>query len=216
MTKDEALKMAIELLEKDLLDITIEMKDEVVSKSWSDLRMVKYYDQIIEYTKQTIQDCKEALEQQEIGDAEIKQMLNDIEYYQKRVKALEQPAEPRLVSYALDCSTCTLNIDGEEVYFNREQPAQEPVAWMMVYREPEHGAAYLTFDKPTREQKISHHPYELYTHPHQWQELTDDEALKVYSNAVSKVIEAGAPYTDKTVALATARAIEQALKEKNT
>ena len=45
-------------------------------------------------------------------------------------EALEQPAEPRLVSYALDGSTCTLNIDGEEVYFNREQPTQEPVAWM--------------------------------------------------------------------------------------
>jgi hypothetical protein len=37
---------------------------------------------------------------------------------------VEQPAEPRLVSYAPDGSTCTLNIDGEEVYFNREQPAQ--------------------------------------------------------------------------------------------
>lgn len=45
------------------------------------------------------------------------------------VEALAQP-EPRLVSYAPDGSTCTLNIDGEEVYFNREQPAQEPVAWM--------------------------------------------------------------------------------------
>lgn len=43
-------------------------------------------------------------------------------------KKAEQPA--RLVSYAPDGSTCTLNIDGEEVYFNREQPAQEPVAWM--------------------------------------------------------------------------------------
>jgi len=45
-------------------------------------------------------------------------------------EALEQPEEPRLVSYAPDGSSCTLNIDGEEVYFNREQPAQEPVAWM--------------------------------------------------------------------------------------
>jgi hypothetical protein len=35
----------------------------------------------------------EALEQPEIGDAEIKQMLNDIEYYQKRVEELEQPAQ---------------------------------------------------------------------------------------------------------------------------
>ena len=40
-----------------------------------------------------INACEEALEQQEIGDAEINQMLNDIEYYQKRVEALEQPAQ---------------------------------------------------------------------------------------------------------------------------
>jgi hypothetical protein len=33
---------------------------------------------------------REALEQQEIGEAEIKQMLNDIEYYQNRVEELEQ------------------------------------------------------------------------------------------------------------------------------
>ncbi len=37
-------------------------------------------------------EFKEALEQSEIGDAEIRQMLNDIEYYQKRVEALEQPS----------------------------------------------------------------------------------------------------------------------------
>ena len=44
-----------------------------------------------------INSCKEALEQPvEVGDAEIKQMLNDIEWYQMRVKeleALEQPAQ---------------------------------------------------------------------------------------------------------------------------
>ena len=80
----------------------------------------------------------------------------------------------------------------------------------------------------------------LYTHPHQcqecenlkhdlegymdankelinkeWQGLTDDEALKAYSNAAGKVIEAGTPYTNATIALATSRAIGQALKEKN-
>ena len=32
-------------------------------------------------------------EKNEVGDAEIKQMLNDIEYYQKRVEALEQPTQ---------------------------------------------------------------------------------------------------------------------------
>ena len=110
MTKDEALKMAIEALD--------------------DLELCDYAT-----AKKAIQACKEALEPQEVGDAEIKQMLNDIDWYQMRVKeleeeleALEQPA--RLVSYAPDKSTCTLNIDGEEVYFNREQLAQEPVAWI--------------------------------------------------------------------------------------
>lgn len=49
-------------------------------------------------------------------------------------EALEQQ-EARLVSYAPDKSTCTLNIDGEEVYFNREQPAQEHVAWMDLHKE---------------------------------------------------------------------------------
>ena len=41
-----------------------------------------------------IQACKKALEQQEVGDAEIKQMLNDIEWYQMRVKELEEEQEP--------------------------------------------------------------------------------------------------------------------------
>ena len=44
----------------------------------------------------------EALEQPEIGDAEIKQMLNDIEYYQKRVEELEQ----LLQDYVLICIRC--------------------------------------------------------------------------------------------------------------
>ena len=61
MNKDEALKMAI----KALLYGT-------------------------DHTN-AVKACKEALEQQEVGDVEIKQMLNDIEYYQKRVEELEQP-----------------------------------------------------------------------------------------------------------------------------
>jgi hypothetical protein len=68
--KDEALKMAIEALEKTKFPVGDKRND-------------------------AINACKEAL---------------------------EQPAEPRLVSYAPDGSTCTLNIDGKEVYFNREQP----------------------------------------------------------------------------------------------
>jgi hypothetical protein len=65
---------------------------------------------------------EKALEQPEIGDAEIKQMLNDIEYYQKRVKELEQ----LLQDYVLICKRCGDDIGIE--YVPDEQPAQEPVA----------------------------------------------------------------------------------------
>jgi len=50
-----------------------------------------------------------------------------------------------------------------------EQPTQEPYAWVMVNRNPDHQDIYFLPTKPTREQKISHQPYELYTHPKQWQ-----------------------------------------------
>jgi hypothetical protein len=39
----------------------------------------------------------------------------------------------------------------------------EPVAWMM--ENPQNTSAYLTFEKPTREMKISHQAIPLYTHP---------------------------------------------------
>jgi hypothetical protein len=158
-------------------------KDEALKMAMYELEIVNLKD------GDTYNACKEALDTEQVREDAV-------------------PAqEPRLVSYALDGSTCTLNIDGEEVYFNREQPVQEPVAWMMVYREPEHGAAYLTFDKPTREQKISHHPYELYTHPHQWQGLS----IKEEDDFIQEC------YMVKTESEAhqLVLAIEQALKEKN-
>jgi hypothetical protein len=59
--------------------------------------------------------CEEALEQQEIGDAEIKQMLNDIEYYQKRVEELEQPLQ--------ECKFCKQR----EVNFDDEPEPKDPL-----------------------------------------------------------------------------------------
>jgi len=47
----------------------------------------------------------------------------------------------------------------------------EPVAWMM--ENPQNTSAYLTFEKPTREMKISHQVIPLYTHPAKT--LTDEE-----------------------------------------
>ena len=74
VSKDTALKMAIEFMETLTIDVGI--------KTWNEKRR-----------KEAIQACKEALEQQEVGDAEIKQMLNDIEWYQMRVKELEEELE---------------------------------------------------------------------------------------------------------------------------
>ena len=74
-SKDEALKMAIEALET------------------SDAIVAEYSGVHFERIQPAINACEEALEQQEVGDAEIRQMINDIEYYQKRVEALEQPAQ---------------------------------------------------------------------------------------------------------------------------
>ena len=112
-------------------------------------------------------------------------------------EALEQPAEPRLVSYAPDGSTCTLNIDGEEVYFNREQPAQEPVGVVSWHEGAVMGSIFPSSNMPKDGDK-------LYTHPHQWQELTDDEIAYIVND------------TDTLFDLEDfARTIEQALKEKN-
>ena len=56
----------------------------------------------------------------------------------------------------------------------------KPAAWMMVNRE--NTSAYLTFEKPTRDMKISHEPHELYTRP---ADLTDDEIWKCHDETDS-------------------------------
>ena len=273
-------------------------KDEAIHKALKVLNCLNN-DRVYEtaWVKGAINACEEALEQPEIGDAEIKQMLNDIEYYQKRIEALEQPAfgecgnkscgghgacyceeqpvmaisqmnndalknalnnqgklsvnspqpqpaqepvatiqqfehkwidkealeqpaEPRLVSYALDGSTCTLNIDGEEVYFNREQPEgkeffergkkiarwadkteQEPVGVVSWHEGAVMGSIFPSSNMPKDGDK-------LYTHLHQWQELTDDEIIDMYFQANINPQPHG-------FIIDFIRAIEQELKEKN-
>ena len=39
----------------------------------------------------------------------------------------------------------------------------KPVAWLMVERES--GNSYIQMSVPTRDEKVSHQPYPLYTHP---------------------------------------------------
>ena len=50
----------------------------------------------------------------------------------------------------------------------------EPVAYLMVERND--GNSYIQMGVPTRDEKISHQPYPLYTHP--VKELTEEEIAK--------------------------------------
>ena len=75
-----------------------------------------------------------------------------------------------------------------------EQPAQEPMAWM----NDEGFGLY-----PTNDTAIP-----LYTHPHQWQGLTEKEILIICAKMAAKL-------PNKEIDIIFARAIEQALKEKN-
>ena len=59
----------------------------------------------------------------------------------------------------------------------------EPVAWMM--ENPQNTSAYLTFEKPTREMKISHQAIPLYNHPAKT--LTDEEIIKELESEIERL-----------------------------
>jgi hypothetical protein len=106
-------------------------------------------------------------------------------------KALEQPTVAELNNeYLRDTNVIGL-----------EQPAQEPVAWTTTFDTTN------IWESP--ESPGSPFVVPLYTHPHQWQGLTDDEALQIYIDD-----PAIAGHEDPHL-IKYARAIEQALKEKN-
>jgi len=63
------------------------------------------------------------------------------------------------------------------------QMNNEPVAWMM--ENPQNTSAYLTFEKPTREMKISHQAIPLYTHPAKT--LTDEEIIKELESEIERL-----------------------------
>ena len=81
-----------------------------------------------------------------------------------------------------------------------EAEKQEPVAWMNdktpsgIFARHKEGANNFGCDIP------------LYTHPATWKSLSDDEILKLYNEC---------HIYDYKMGLCFARAIEQALKEKN-
>jgi hypothetical protein len=88
----------------------------------------------------------------------------------------------------------------------------EPVAWMMKAREPSlHCPDYVTFEKPTRDMKISHHPYPLYTHPAKT--LTDEEITQCLNESMETKNMWGQPMSELNP-VKFARAILRKAQEK--
>lgn len=195
------------------------------------------------WVKGAINACEEALAQpaQEVGDAEIKQMLDDIEYYQKRIEELEQPAQEP-VAWEDKKDEWSAEIDeahpvhshqykiwetAQRMVSNRHSKhslvalvcwllqkdthptpsiAQEPVAWMseggIFTRTKEHAEIWSNNGG-----KVT----PVYTHPApSWQGLESEKVTQIIHGLEDKL---GMPIVG---AIAVARAIEQALKEKNT
>jgi hypothetical protein len=85
-----------------------------------------------------------------------------------------------------------------------EQPAQEPVAWLQEYENQNGDIKHTVTDE-----RIGINDIPVYTNPHQWQGLTDDEIIKHWDSA-------GRFGESWVQAVWLARDIEQALKDKNT
>jgi hypothetical protein len=83
-----------------------------------------------------------------------------------------------------------------------EQPAQEPVAWMSKM------GSFTAIAETKKQLPKGTEPIPLYTHPHQWQELTDDEINELHHKWI---MNSG----NKDTQYDFARAIEAKLKEKN-
>ena len=98
-----------------------------------------------------------------------------------------------------------------------EQPAQEPVAHFVF--------SGNVWSQVADEYKNEHFAVPLYTHPHQWQGLTDEHLLgqlfgirfqRHTENLMSNPPQIKYSYTiQESDLIKFARAIEQALKEKN-
>lgn len=108
----------------------------------------------------------------EIGEAEIKQMLKDIEYYQKLVKELEAKLEEKLITerpYAW--STEEFNINNGLVWFSITQFRPKELSWIR--------------DLPTKKHHIVITP--LYKDESKAEKIT---GVKSYKESTQKLTEA--------------------------
>ena len=198
---NEALKMAIEGYVECLEDMA----------DWAAYASDYFQDKHdlegnIQAHKQKIQACKEALEQEEVSDAELVSYRQGYEQgrfdYEMDLELgkIEQPAQEPLMY-------------GDAIHKGLSgacKPAQEPVAWttdnQLDWLENENNNTSIMWNNNNRmkmgiKQECKIIP--LYTHPApSWQGLSDYERHEIWDSY---------PQYE-----AYSRAIEQALKEKNT
>lgn len=144
---------------------------------------------------------------------ECENLKHDLESYMEANKALINEANEQEHNF---CSRCGKRASKDPNHIHTctppqvlEQSSQEPVGEVRVKNGEWFGYIFAPHLKNVEAGD------KLYTRPTEYKTLTDEEALKTYSNAVVKVIEAGTPYSDASIALATSRAIEQAIAKKN-
>ena len=228
LTKDEALKMAIEALET---------ADAIV---W------QYSGVHYEKLQSALNACKEALEQlaqEPVADDELHLAKHAKEYHGltlNQFKLMCNEADKRYEGQF--ASSVDKNLAVESFYEGfkvaikkaKEQSTQESMDWISVDKKlPELNTEVMTWGSGTANNSFGYMqawyskdgwqeldscgdffndippthwiPLSIYTHPHQWQGLTDNEVDNIYSCA-----EGVHDFRD------IVRAIEQALKEKNT
>ena len=83
-----------------------------------------------------------------------------------------------------------------------EQPEQKPMAWMSKM------GSFTAIAETKKQLPKGTEPIPLYTHPHQWQGVTEKEILIICAKMAAKL-------PNKEIDIIFARAIEQALKEKH-
>ena len=157
MTKDEALKMAIETIRN--------------------FKLIDY-----DMAEKAINACKEALKPNPDCDEAC---------------MFQCQMEKKFAQEQLICPECGKPTQQGQCFYGCKQPTQEPVAYMAI---DEINGDYML--EKEKDDGIEWTP--LYTHPHQWQGLTDNEVDNIYPCA-----EGVHDFRD------IVRAIEQALKEKN-
>jgi hypothetical protein len=182
MSKDDALKMAIEFMQR-------EHEFGIITDGTR---------------KNVINACKKALEQPTVAE------LNNEYLRDTNVIGLEQPAQkPIFWMHEVEEAP----FEGHQVSVSPEQceyytipiythpaPTQEPVGVVSWHEGTVMGSIFPSSNMPKDGDLI-------YTHPHQWQVLTDDEIKNISYEVISQ--------KKNVSAVEFARAIEQALKEKN-